>query len=178
MIGQACHRAVQYTNTASRFLDGVFASLVQELRNRHHVATPLPLPLPTSSDATTNSEGISLMASIQRAAPASTSTGSTVRRLDPMDMLRALAKVEAPTQSEDIVKLASSLPPVAPCLTGSSSSSTRGAIGQVNVGISAGLMPPTPGRRGMGGLGTGATPSRRAVLGGALTPRKPSGPPI
>ncbi len=80
---------------------------------------------------------------------------------DPIELLRALARAESDSQTEEIRTLASRLPPV-----GNSNSGGSGTGVGVG-GNTSGTVPPTP-RRAVGG---GMTPSRRGAAG-AATPKR------
>ncbi len=84
-LHQASHRANRYAQQSKEFLDGIFSSLTADLR-AHEGTSTLP---PTDSDTP---DTVTVLA---------TATGVGSARPDPMNVLRALASVDAKNPSSE-----------------------------------------------------------------------------
>lgn len=112
-IHQSSHTALQYTQQAGRFIEGIFAGLNHDLRTRERLGET------ASSSVDHKSSETALLAGIRAASSSTTAATSS----NPMDMLRALAAAEA-RESGEVVATASSLPPVPAAASGGGGLST------------------------------------------------------
>ncbi|ORY35684.1 Mis12-Mtw1 protein family-domain-containing protein [Naematelia encephala] len=156
---QTSHRALQYSLQAQRFLDGIFSSLVADLRIRDRLGLPASLPAHESDSP----DPVSVLSNTARAS-SSKPSASTVTS-DPIHLLRALAAAEAVEQKEETVTAAAKVAPVPANLSLSTGPGAGGVgVGQTpRRGVGQGMTP-----RRTGGLGT--TPGRGRVLTKSATP--------
>jgi kinetochore protein Mis13/DSN1 len=96
--------ALQYNQQATRFLDGIFSSLSNDLRTRERYGSD-----PHSSTSRNPDDPPDLTTLVQPTASSSSKQAPAVR--DPIHMLRALASAEAPQATEEALAAAASAPP-------------------------------------------------------------------
>jgi kinetochore protein Mis13/DSN1 len=153
---QTSHVALQYSQQAQRFLDGIFTSLTSDLQSRDRIGLPS-----TSNSESDQPDPTTILTSISDPGP------GPARAKDPINMLRALAAVDVRSQNEDAVQAAGRLQPVSMVLGGSVGSG--GGVPMGGMTPRRGVM--TPRRPGVGGVGIGlGTTPRRGVLSKAATP--------
>ncbi|WVW85405.1 hypothetical protein I302_107443 [Kwoniella bestiolae CBS 10118] len=148
-LHQTSHVALQYVLQSSRFLDGIFSSLTEDLRSRDKLGLPSSSAIPENDEE--GPDTVSLLSTTTRSG--NTSTNTTSKKVDPMVLLRALASKESRNQNERLIERAMQIPPVT---LSSSSSGTSSNVGSA-----------TPRRQNT--LGT-TTPRRPTGLTGQ-TPR-------
>lgn len=147
---QSSHAALQYSKTADNFMNGIYAALTQDVRNRQTSGT--------SSDALRaladrEGEGPSAASFMHNVQP-----GPSKPR-NPLELLRTLAAEDASRQSEETIAAVNALPPVplgVPSLPASRPASANSMA--------------TPGRAGRHGHSTGITPRKIGAFG--ATPRR------
>ncbi|KAL7422363.1 hypothetical protein Q5752_003009 [Cryptotrichosporon argae] len=103
-LQQTVHAAKQYSDQASRYLDGIFASLHASLRAREAG------PSTSTAEDRDGPDAVSLLA----AAATSSSSSAKPRRgapVDPIHMLRALAAADATQQDALTIAKAAAVPP-------------------------------------------------------------------
>lgn len=138
---QGSYTALQYSQTTSRFLDGIFSSLSQDLRNRERIGGHPPMEVDPS-----NPTEAAMLSAIRSASSSALPPPS-----NPMNMLRALASAEAKEQRDSVLAAASALPPVPP--PGASTSTSQ-------AGPNSHAMTPRRGLTPRRGVSSATTPSR------------------
>jgi hypothetical protein len=157
MLHQSSHAALQYSATAKRFLDGIFASLAQDVRNRDQIGAPSTLRDAHNADRETGGPP-TVAGFMQDVQPLTTSTGP----VSGIELLKGLSAQDDPLQAEEMTRIMESLP-----ATGPSSTRRPPSAGPSTTSISApGSM--TPRRPG---AGMGITPRKIGRLGSS-TPRR------
>lgn len=85
MINQAAHAALQYSTTAAKFLDGIFASLAQDIRNRDQTGARSTLVDSSAADQEGGAISVAgFMTGLQRDAPVENKKSA-------LDILRSLS---------------------------------------------------------------------------------------
>jgi kinetochore protein Mis13/DSN1 len=150
-LHQMVHTGLQFSRQGSRFLDGIFSSLIADLRNRERLGIPSSLP-PADPDGL---DPVALLSSAKESvttAASSRTAGGGPSRPDPMAMLRALAAADEKQGSGETVAAPAKVAPM-PSMPSTAMMKPR------RVGVT-----PRSGRT----LGTGTTP-RRSVYGKGTT---------
>jgi kinetochore protein Mis13/DSN1 len=157
VLHQASHAALQYSATAKRFLDGIFASLAQDVRNRDRSGAPSTLDAHHADRETGAPPNVAgFLKGAQAESPSHASSG--------LDILKSLSADDDPSKGAEMMRLLESLPPVPPSVRRPvNPSSTR--IGSNSTAASGSMTP----RR----LGSGVciTPRKIGRLGSS-TPRR------
>jgi kinetochore protein Mis13/DSN1 len=166
---QSSHAAVQYSATATKFLDGIFASLAQDLRNRDQLGAPSTL-----KDNNNDQDGpaLSVAGFVSEIRPGPAATSSKPRNA--LELLKSLSADDDAEQDDALLTDLNPLPLMSNSLnvpSGSAGmSSTRTISAQSNHSTNgSGSTTMTPRRPGSG-LG-GITPRKIGMLT-APTPRR------
>lgn len=168
ILHQASHAALQYSATAKRFLDGIFASLAQDVRNRDQIGAPS-----TSRDAHTADRDAggppTIAGFMQGVQPTVTSRPTTG-----IEILKGLSAQDDPAQAEEMAKILESLPPPAgpsstrrPANSGSSSLAASGSMTPRRPGPGMGITP-----RKIGRIGSSTPRRERELSRGPVSPSK------
>ena len=145
MLLQNTHSAVQYSRQAEHFLDGIFASLADDLRTRDASRFASH---PTSGDNKAEPDTLSLLLSIRNLPSSSTTaypqpgeSAGVIKAHDPIHMLRAIASIEGKNPREEVLARAEQLENVPAYPSGLGSSSGPGAKGYTPRRITSGTTP-------------------------------------
>ena len=160
MLHQASHAALQYSATAKRFLDGVFASLAQDVRNRDRsgVSSIVADSRNADREAGAPPSTAEFLAGMRAESSSQPSSG--------LDILKALSAEDDPSKGAEMMRLLESLPPVPPSVRRPTNpSSTRTGSNPTGASGSGSMTPRRP------GAGTGITPRKIGRLGSS-TPRR------
>jgi kinetochore protein Mis13/DSN1 len=158
VLHQASHAALQYSATAKRFLDGIFASLAQDVRNRDQSGARTTLDSHGADREVGAPPSIAgFLKSTQAESSSHTSSG--------LDMLKSLSANDDPSKGAEMMRLLESLPPVPPSVRRPANPGSTRAGSNSTSSASGSMTPRRP------GSGVGITPRKIGRLGSS-TPRR------